>query len=106
MSLSHLEFEIRRRGDVEVCVGDAAAPQELRHQLCLDLGVLNEDPVEVWDQEEGVAEAGQLGLLHGSPVRRGDGVDQRLGQVVHVEVVAVTLEASKKMIFLKTTGKK
>lgn len=83
-------------------VGDATVAQKVRHQLGLDFGVFNQDPVKIWHQEERVAETGELCLLDRSAVSWRDCVDHRLGVVVNVEVIAVALEEGEEKHLLTT----
>ena len=59
-----LQFAVLGGGHVEVCVGQATLHQEVGHQRRLVRRVLHHDPVQLRNMEEGLRQAGQLGLLH------------------------------------------
>lgn len=59
-----LQFAVLSSGHVQVRVGQTALVQEVGHEGRLVGGVLNQDPVELRNVEEGLRQTYQLGLLH------------------------------------------
>lgn len=64
-----------RRLHVQVRVIDPGAPQQPGDEWRPAWRIFHHNPVQVWDMQERVAEARELGFLHGSGVGRRDDVD-------------------------------